>query len=289
MPRLTLSLLGAFHAELDGQPVIGYKSNKVRALLAYLAVEASRPHRRESLATLLWPDAPDTIALSNLRNALADLRQLLHDRDADTPILLISHESIQLNPDADIWVDVWEFEQGPGDREQGLGGRGQGARSDAIAISMLNLQSAIALYRGPFLEGFSIPDSAPFEEWVTLKREQLGQRAIHILRQLADFHEACGEYEQRAASPSARWSWSPGWRKPTASSCASVRFPVSAAQPWRNTKPASACWRTSWASSQRMRRHGCTRLFLMVGKMKSAARRCCRHRGTTFQRPAVLR
>jgi hypothetical protein len=32
-----------------------FKSNKVRALLAYLAVEMDRPHRREVLAGLLWP------------------------------------------------------------------------------------------------------------------------------------------------------------------------------------------------------------------------------------------
>ena len=52
MPHLSLSLLGSFQAALDGLPVTGFKSNKERALLAYLAVEADRPHRREMLAGL---------------------------------------------------------------------------------------------------------------------------------------------------------------------------------------------------------------------------------------------
>ena len=67
---MSLSLLGPFQATLDGQPVTGFKSNKVRALLAYLAVEADRTHRREVLAGLLWPDWPDRDALDNLRYAL---------------------------------------------------------------------------------------------------------------------------------------------------------------------------------------------------------------------------
>jgi DNA-binding SARP family transcriptional activator len=51
-------------------------------------------------------------------------------------------------------------------------------------------------YHGPFLAGFSIPDSIPFEEWLTLRRERLHQQALRILRRLADYFESCGEYEQ---------------------------------------------------------------------------------------------
>ncbi len=44
---------------LDGNPISAWKSDKAQALLAYLAVEADRPQRRERLAGLLWPDAPE--------------------------------------------------------------------------------------------------------------------------------------------------------------------------------------------------------------------------------------
>lgn len=55
MTHLTLNFLGQFRAAYADRPLNGFESNKVRALLAYLAVEADRPHPRAQLATLLWP------------------------------------------------------------------------------------------------------------------------------------------------------------------------------------------------------------------------------------------
>ena len=59
MPHLTLSLLGGFEALLYGQPITAFDTDKTRALLAYLAVEAGHAHRRAELAGLLWPDLPE--------------------------------------------------------------------------------------------------------------------------------------------------------------------------------------------------------------------------------------
>ena len=47
MSTLSVSLLGSFQATLDGRPIAGFESNKVRALLAYLAIESERPHSRD--------------------------------------------------------------------------------------------------------------------------------------------------------------------------------------------------------------------------------------------------
>ena len=82
MPQLSISLLGPFQVTLDGEPVTTFDSDKGRALLAYLAMEADRPHRRESLAGLLWPDWPERSARKNLSNALYNLRQVIRDQDA---------------------------------------------------------------------------------------------------------------------------------------------------------------------------------------------------------------
>jgi len=59
MALLSINLFGNLRVTLDGQPLTGFKSNKDRALLGYLAVESVRPHRREVLAGFLWPDWSD--------------------------------------------------------------------------------------------------------------------------------------------------------------------------------------------------------------------------------------
>jgi DNA-binding SARP family transcriptional activator/predicted ATPase len=183
MPHLSLSLLGPFQVTLDGQPVTGFKSNKVRALLAYLAVEAERPHRREVLAGLLWPDWPDRDALSNLRYALSNLRRVIGDRQAEPPFLLITRDTLQFNPASDYCLDVTAF--------------AEIVEADKAHPSAIDqLQQAVASYQGSFLEGFSVSDGPTFEEWALFTREQLARQVSSTLHQLAAIYEQCGEYEQ---------------------------------------------------------------------------------------------
>jgi len=202
MARLSLSLLGPFQAKLDGRPTVAFESNKVRALLAYLAVEGDRPHPREALAGLLWPDFADQAALSNLRYALSGLRQAIGDRQADPPFLLISRDAVQFNLAGDAWVDVHDFEVRilPLDnRRPDPYGPGLGASRGLVVDpppTIETLESAVALCRGSFLEGFSVGDAAPFEEWALLKREQLARQLFRALHRLAIAHEQCGAYGQ---------------------------------------------------------------------------------------------
>jgi len=107
--RLSMCLLGPFHAMLGEEPITGFRSNKARALLAYLAVEAERRHSRESLAGLLWPDRPERAALTNLRIELSSLRQAIGDHHADPPFLNVTRECVQFNCASDHWLDVAEF------------------------------------------------------------------------------------------------------------------------------------------------------------------------------------
>ncbi len=53
MVALKLSFFGPFQVQLHSHPVTHFESDKVRALLAYLTVEAGRTHRRDALAGLL--------------------------------------------------------------------------------------------------------------------------------------------------------------------------------------------------------------------------------------------
>src|SRR5690242_888381 len=77
MAQLRSYFLGPFRVTYDDRSVVGFESDKGRALLAYLLIEADHPHRREALAALLWPDHTETAARQNLRQALYNLHHTL--------------------------------------------------------------------------------------------------------------------------------------------------------------------------------------------------------------------
>lgn len=170
MARLTISLLGSLDIKLNDRPVTHLAKGKARALLADLVVEADRPHQRETLAGLLWPDWPERSARNNLRNILSNLRKAIGDRDATPPYLFISRETIQFNRASDCSVDIWAFNEW----------------AEGNAPTEQRLEKAIALYRGPFLEGFSGGDSPAFDDWALGVREQLAHQFSVALQALAE-------------------------------------------------------------------------------------------------------
>jgi DNA-binding SARP family transcriptional activator/tetratricopeptide (TPR) repeat protein len=185
--RLSIRLLGPFRVTLDGQPITGFVSDKARALLAYLAVEAERPHRRESLVGLLWTDYPEQDARTSLRTALANVRKRIGDREASPPFLQITHQTIQFNLASDSWIDVVALT-----RLLPTGGYPQ--QPDPQAVTQW--ENAVDLYKGQFLEGFSIADSPLFEEWALLERESLERQVLEALDLLVEWHEGCSQVER---------------------------------------------------------------------------------------------
>ncbi len=171
MARLVLSLLGTFTATLDGRPLTDFGYDKVRALLAFLAVEARHSHRRERLCGLFWPESAPTLARQNLSQALYHLRRVLGE--TDIAFLLTDRQQVRFNPDSDHRLDVAEFHT--------LVDVGN---TTPTMAGLDGWEQAVALYKGPFLEGFSLPDAAPFEEWSLLQREWLQRTALETLRHL---------------------------------------------------------------------------------------------------------
>jgi DNA-binding SARP family transcriptional activator len=64
-----ICLLGGLRAERAEETITRFRSQKIGALLAYLALFPQRSHTREELADLLWPDAEPEVARTNLRTA----------------------------------------------------------------------------------------------------------------------------------------------------------------------------------------------------------------------------
>ncbi|HEX6737495.1 MAG TPA: BTAD domain-containing putative transcriptional regulator, partial [Vicinamibacteria bacterium] len=105
--------------------------------------------------------------------------------------LLLSRDTVEFNWAADHWLDVGEF-TALLDACDAHPHR----RREACPHCARRLEQAAALYRGQFLAGFSIDDSAAFEEWALGRREWLLQRALGALAWLADYHEHRGTHER---------------------------------------------------------------------------------------------
>ena len=145
---LKLSLLGPFIATLEDQLIDNFKTQKVQALLITLAMEPDRPHRRESLMAILWPEMPLESAQVNLRQTIYRLRQSIPDVQTKAgnslvPLLVSDRLTVSIHPDAAIWVDVHQFQE---------------------ALEN-NPEDAVSIYRGSFLVDFYLIDSGPFEAW----------------------------------------------------------------------------------------------------------------------------
>jgi predicted ATPase/DNA-binding SARP family transcriptional activator len=191
MEQLSVCLFKTISVSLNGEPLNSFRYDKVRGLLAYLAVESNQPHRRASLVGILWPDLPESAALTNLRQALANLRVVLNDHGAVPPTLTITRNTIGWNLNAGCNVDVIAFNRLLDTVSK------HNHRSLAVCKGCIqNLEEAIHLYRGDFLADFFIPDSSAFEEWAAVRREIYQQRVIKALSQLTDLFEQREEYER---------------------------------------------------------------------------------------------
>jgi predicted ATPase/DNA-binding SARP family transcriptional activator len=190
MPGLKIYCFGALRVELDGKPVVNFETDKTRALLVYLAVESSRPHRREHLAGLLWSDIPEKRALQNLRQTILCLRKALRENHSDIPCLIATREEVQLNPAIDYWLDVKAFsaalDQAYRHYRQRIG-RGW--------LNIRPLLRGLAQFQGEFLEQFYLSGGPLFDEWASLQREDYNRRAIEALALLADYHQRRSEHE----------------------------------------------------------------------------------------------
>lgn len=139
---------------------------KARALLTYLVLHRDLPQAREQLAGLFWGDCPEQKARRSLSTALWHIRRALPNED----IILGDYETIQFDPRANLQLDIDDFEA-------------------LIATSDTpSLQTAVGLYRGPFLDGF-------YDDWVINERYRLEALYFDALARLMTAYEARRESE----------------------------------------------------------------------------------------------
>jgi hypothetical protein len=178
MAALVLRCLGALEVALDATVVTAFPTDKVRALLTYLALEPDQHHRREELARLLWSEMPQAAAQNNLRVVLHRLRETLDKTQpgAGAMLLASTRQTVQLHPAA-LQVDVTTF-------QALLAACSAHAHGDLSTCEecLVRLTQAVALYRGELLAGISLADAPAFEEWLLLRHTLHGHtEEVHDL------------------------------------------------------------------------------------------------------------
>lgn len=158
MPRLKFFLLGHLSITLDDKALITDR-RKAQAVLITLACEGTA-RQRESLADLLWPEFGREQASAYLRRTLWEVNQML-----GPGWLEADRSQVQLRQAEQTWIDAREFEQLLSQPSPGLE----------------RLERAIDLYRGDFLQGFSLRDSPGFEQWQREQAEALRLRFFSAL------------------------------------------------------------------------------------------------------------
>lgn len=154
----------------DGAPLTGAATQRHRvALLALLAIAGDRGQSREKLLGYLWPNRDAESARLLLNQAVYNLRKALGD-DA----LLSVADDLRLNSER-VEVDAVQFE---------------------AALERGDHEAAFALYRGPFLDGFFVPDAVEFERWTDRERARLADLYADTLEALAEAAEAAGDADR---------------------------------------------------------------------------------------------
>lgn len=164
---IRLRLLGPVELSLgDEPPPRELLWRKNLALLVYLARSPGRTRSRTHLIGLLWGEKPESAARHSLNEALRTLR-----RFGGEDLVRTEAERVTLAEER-IELDVDRLE---------------------ARIAAGNWQGAAELVRGGFLEGFEVPDSSAFEDWVAAERAHWRRRGVEALVARAEARLTAGD------------------------------------------------------------------------------------------------
>ncbi|HUF50383.1 MAG TPA: BTAD domain-containing putative transcriptional regulator [Longimicrobiales bacterium] len=162
-----LFVLGGASIEGDRGPIAGRAAQRRRlALLALLAANR-RGMSRDKLIGYLWEEADTDRARRVLSEAIYVIRKSL----GEDAVLTVGDE-VRLNQVV-VWSDVGAF---------------------LDALDAAQLQDAVALYRGPFLDGFFISEALEFDQWAERERDRLARAYARALQDIATRDEAAGDF-----------------------------------------------------------------------------------------------
>lgn len=181
--RLQVNLFRRFQAYQGNIPLECFNTTRVQELFCYLLLNRRRPHRREALIEILWGEDTPRQAKKYLRQLLWQLRSALPEEDpaGDPCLLTVDEEWIRICPQANLALDVHEFEQAFRLTRDVDGAELHPTQAEA-------LQKGVQLYAGDLLEGW-------YQDWCVFERERLQNIYLMVLDKLMAYAEAHGQYE----------------------------------------------------------------------------------------------
>ncbi|MCX6082093.1 MAG: AAA family ATPase, partial [Chloroflexi bacterium] len=169
---LEIKLLGSPEVLTGGQPV-KFATRKVLALFVYLLVEKGA-HPREKLQAMFWPESETRQAQSALRTTLGRIKDAFTGQDVSGP-LRMDGDRVSLNTSIVVSLDLE------------LAARAT-AETQPVRLAPSNValvESAAQVSRGPFMDGFSLPDAPAFDEWLTIQRANWARRQNLVYERLS--------------------------------------------------------------------------------------------------------
>lgn len=194
--QLEIKLLGSPEIHVDGAG-LQVDTRKAIALLAFLTVEGGS-HQREELAGFLWPEYDRDSARGALRRTLSNLRRALGGR-----FLTVDRDAIALETEG-VFADVLDFKR----LAETVEGHDH-LDSGPCPSCESHLRQAHSLYRGDFMRGFALRDSAEFEEWHLFQAEAFRRLHASILERLAREFAAVGRSDAAIAYAGLRLALDP--------------------------------------------------------------------------------
>jgi DNA-binding SARP family transcriptional activator len=168
-----IELLGGIAARRERTIVNEFRTRRAALLLARLALNP-RPHRREELIVMFWPQADENAGRQNLSQSLSELRRRLEAPHA-CDFLFASRETVWLDR-AMFSTDVEEF-------EQALRRARDAAGADRAAL----LDRAVTIASAPLLPGVDL-------DWAVASRERVTAECDAALRELVHHHRDAGDF-----------------------------------------------------------------------------------------------
>ena len=188
MSTLKISLLGP--------PEVSHRDHKLTfpdskglALLAYLATEGG-VHERQKLTRLLWPESDMAHGRTTLRIALLHLRRALEE-DASPEgeaHVLITHDTLALDLASGIDLDLHALEAAW--KLMRVLPAPEAVQGEVRRTLIARLQSAAVLYRGSFLQDFTLRNTLDFDNWVGMQQGYWYQRIEHVFDWLSHLQSA---------------------------------------------------------------------------------------------------